>query len=87
MDPDLRVGGRPRDPGRASGSTRPRSGTRSLKCEEYGIDVWVIDHLLSAPGLYGNAWLEPLGVLSYAAALTARVKLGTGSWCCPSGTP
>ena len=21
------------------------------KCEEYGIDVWVIDHLLSAPGL------------------------------------
>ena len=23
-----------------------------LKCEEHGIDVWVIDHLLSAPGLY-----------------------------------
>ncbi len=49
-----------------------------VKCEEHGIDVWVIDHLLSAPGLYGNAWLEPLGVLSYAAALTARVKLATG---------
>ena len=48
------------------------------KCEEHGIDVWVIDHLLSAPGLYGNAWLEPLSVLSYAAALTARVKLATG---------
>ena len=31
-----------------------------VKCEKYGIDVWVIDHLLSAPGLYGNAWLEPL---------------------------
>ena len=40
--------------------------------------MWVIDHLLSAPGLYGNAWLEPLGVLSYAAALTSRVKLATG---------
>ena len=38
----------------------------------------VIDHLLSAPGLYGNAWLEPLNVLSYAAALTSRVKLATG---------
>src|ERR671936_2334720 len=48
------------------------------KCEEYGIDVWVIDHLLSAPGLYGVAWLEPLNVLSYAAALTSRVQLATG---------
>jgi alkanesulfonate monooxygenase SsuD/methylene tetrahydromethanopterin reductase-like flavin-dependent oxidoreductase (luciferase family) len=48
------------------------------KCEEYGFDVWVIDHLLSAPGLYGVAWLEPLSVLSYAAALTSRVKLATG---------
>jgi alkanesulfonate monooxygenase len=49
-----------------------------LKCEEHGIDVWVIDHLLSAPGLYGNAWLEPMNVLSYAAALTSRVRLATG---------
>jgi alkanesulfonate monooxygenase SsuD/methylene tetrahydromethanopterin reductase-like flavin-dependent oxidoreductase (luciferase family) len=48
------------------------------KCEEYGFDVWVIDHLLSAPGLYGVAWLEPLNVLSYAAALTSSVKLATG---------
>src|SRR5262245_30423553 len=49
-----------------------------LKCEEHDIDVWVVDHLLTAPGLYGNAWLEPLSVLSYAAALTTRVKLATG---------
>jgi alkanesulfonate monooxygenase SsuD/methylene tetrahydromethanopterin reductase-like flavin-dependent oxidoreductase (luciferase family) len=49
-----------------------------LRCEEYGIDVWVIDHLLSAPGLYGNAWLEPLNVLAYAAALTSRIKIATG---------
>ena len=48
------------------------------KCERHGIDVWVIDHLLSAPGLYGNAWLEPINVLSYAAALTSTVKLATG---------
>ena len=47
-------------------------------CEAHGIDVWVVDHLLTAPGLYGNAWLEPLSVLSYAAALTSRVRLGTG---------
>lgn len=48
------------------------------KCEEHGFDVWVIDHLLSAPGLYGTAWLEPLGVMTYAAALTRRVNLATG---------
>jgi hypothetical protein len=49
-----------------------------LKCEEYGFDVWVIDHLLTAPGLYGLAWLEPLTALAYAAALTSRVRLATG---------
>jgi alkanesulfonate monooxygenase SsuD/methylene tetrahydromethanopterin reductase-like flavin-dependent oxidoreductase (luciferase family) len=48
------------------------------KCEEHGFDVWVIDHLLSAPGLYGNAWLEPLSTLAYAAAITSRVKIATG---------
>ena len=57
------------------------------KCEEHGIDVWVIDHLLSAPGLYGNAWLEPLNVLSYAAALTDYASSWRpGSLCCLSGT-
>ncbi len=48
------------------------------KCDEYGLDVWVIDHLLTAPGLYGVAWLEPLTALAYAAALTTRVRLATG---------
>jgi probable F420-dependent oxidoreductase len=47
-------------------------------CEQYGFDIWVIDHLLTAPGLYGVSWLEPLNVLAYAAALTQRVKLATG---------
>ena len=48
------------------------------KCEQYDFDVWVIDHLLTAPGLYGMAWLEPLNALAYAAALTTRVRLATG---------
>ena len=47
------------------------------KCEEHGIDVWVIDHLLSAPGLYGNAWLEPLNAPAFAAALTRKRWPGT----------
>ena len=50
-----------------------------LKCEEHGIDVWVIDHLLSAPGLYGNAWLEPLNVLAYASALTSKTFVPSSS--------
>ena len=62
------------------------------KCEEHGIDVWVIDHLLSAPGLYGNAWLEPLNTLAYAAALTSQGQDRDGypgaprppsPWCLP----
>lgn len=48
------------------------------RCEELDYDVWVIDHLLTAPGLYGTSWLEPLETLSYAAALTDKAKLGTG---------
>jgi hypothetical protein len=48
------------------------------KCEDLGFDIWDIDHLLTAPGLYGNSWLEPLSVLNYAAALTEKSLLGTG---------
>ena len=66
----------------ADGGTGPENMRRIheaiRKCEEHGIDVWVIDHLLSAPGLYGNAWLEPLNVLAYAAALTSKVRIATG---------
>src|SRR5260370_15371061 len=49
-----------------------------VKCEKYGCDVWGLDHLLSAPGLYGTAWLEPLSSLAYAAALTSKVDIATG---------
>jgi len=62
-----------------AGPEHVRRITESIKkCEEYGFDIWVIDHLLTAPGLYGVAWLEPLNILAYAAALTARVRLATG---------
>lgn len=57
------------------------------RCERHGLDVWVIDHLLTAPGLYGVAWLEPLNVLAYAAALTTRVRLATGILVLPVRSP
>jgi probable F420-dependent oxidoreductase len=48
------------------------------RCNDLGYDVWVIDHLLHAPGLYGMSWLEPLHVLTYAAAVAPDVTIGTG---------
>ena len=57
-----------------SGPEHVRRLTESIrKCEQHDLDIWVIDHLLAAPGLYGVAWLEPLSVLAYAAALTQKV--------------
>jgi len=62
-----------------AGAEEVRRLTASVKkCEEYGFDIWVIDHLLTASGLYGVAWLEPLNVLAYASALTTKVRLATG---------
>ena len=45
--------------------------------EREGLDMWVIDHVLTATGLYGTSWLDPLTVLSYAAAMTEKARLGT----------
>ncbi len=64
-----------------------RIRTSIRKCEEYGINVWVIDHLLTSPGLYSVSWLEPIEMLSYAAAITSRVKLATGILVLPVRNP
>jgi probable F420-dependent oxidoreductase len=48
------------------------------RAEALGFDsVTVWDHLLSAPGLYGGSWLDPLVVLSVAAGATEHIALGT----------
>lgn len=60
---------------------RARQGTDTFakKANEYDIDLWVIDHLLHAPGLYGMPWLEPMTVLTHAAAVAPDVQMvGTG---------
>ena len=59
----------------------------AIKADHAGIDLWVVDHLLVAPGLYGASWLEPLELLSYAAAVTQDVKLGTGILVLPVRNP
>jgi alkanesulfonate monooxygenase SsuD/methylene tetrahydromethanopterin reductase-like flavin-dependent oxidoreductase (luciferase family) len=59
----------------------------SRRCNELGYDIWVIDHLLHAPGLYGMSWLEPLNVLAYAGGVAPDVRLGTGILVLPLRNP
>ncbi len=58
-----------------------------LDIEKAGHDIWVIDHLLHAKGLYAMSWLEPMSVLTYAAAITENAKLGTGILVLPLRNP
>lgn len=48
--------------------------------------LWVIDHFLKAP-VYGTTWLDPMLALTYAAAHTTRVKLGTSVLIVPLRNP
>src|SRR5436190_2224958 len=40
--------------------------------------IWVAEHLLTARGLYGTAWLSPLETLAFAAGCTRTIRLATG---------
>ncbi len=70
-------------------SMEPLSQVRACieRCEHYGFDIWVVDHLLVAPGLYGATWLDPMNFLSYAAAITRNVHLGTAILVAPVRQP
>ena len=51
----------------------------ATRAEALGFDaLWVPEHLLTARGLYGTAWLSPLEAVSFAAGATSRIKLATG---------
>ena len=39
--------------------------------------LWVAEHLLTARGLYGTAWLSPLETLAFAAGCTSWITVGT----------
>ncbi len=50
----------------------------AVRAERLRFDsLWVADHMLSAPGMFGGSCLSPLLCLSHAAAVTERVRLGT----------
>jgi probable F420-dependent oxidoreductase len=51
----------------------------AVRAETLGYEaLWVVEHLLTARGLYGTAWLSPLETVSFAAGCTSRIKLATG---------
>jgi len=51
----------------------------AIRAEARGYDaLWVVEHLLTACGLYGTAWLSPLETMAFAAGCTSRIKLATG---------
>jgi probable F420-dependent oxidoreductase len=50
----------------------------ATRAEAMGFEaLWVAEHLLTARGLYGTAWLSPLETLAFAAGCTSRIKIGT----------
>jgi len=49
------------------------------RAEALGFDtLWVAEHFLEAPGLYGTVWMSPLLCLAHAASVTTRIRLATG---------
>ena len=53
--------------------------TFARKAEDLGFAaLWVAEHFLVAPGLYGTVWMSPLLCLAHAASVTSRIRLATG---------
>jgi probable F420-dependent oxidoreductase len=56
-----------------------RVKTFARRAEDLGFDaLWVAEHFLEAPGLYGTVWMSPLLCLAHAASVTTRIRLATG---------
>lgn len=65
-----------------------RVKTFARRAEALGFDsIWAPEHFVVAPGLYGVAWLDTLTVLTYAAAVTERVKIGPAILIAPLHQP
>jgi probable F420-dependent oxidoreductase len=56
--------------------------------EELGFDsVWATDHLLHGSVFYRTPWLDPILSLTFASAVTSRVRLGTSILVMPTRHP
>ena len=61
------------------------------RAEQWGYDsLWVTDHTVGVramDGVYGDYWLDALTALTWMAASTSRVRLGTGVMVVPHRNP
>ncbi len=58
------------------------------RAEELGFDsLWATDHLLHGNRFYDVPWLDPIVTLTYAAAATSRIRLGTSILVMPTRHP
>ena len=58
------------------------------RVEDLGFDsIFITDHLMAARQFYRVSWLEPLTTLSFVAAVTRRVRLGTSVLILPLRNP
>ncbi len=74
------------------GGSARRSGDEiaafARRAEELGFDsLWATDHLLHGSVFYRTPWLDPVLSLTYAAAVTSRVDLGTSILVMPTRHP
>jgi probable F420-dependent oxidoreductase len=60
----------------------------AVHAEELGFDsLFATDHLLTARRFYRVSWTEPMVTLSFAAAVTSRIALGTSILVLPTHNP
>lgn len=72
----------------AGGRTGPELAAFARRAEELGFDsVWATDHLLHRSRFYAVPWLDPIVSLSYVAAATSRLRLGTSVLVLPTRHP
>jgi probable F420-dependent oxidoreductase len=74
------------------GGDERRSGSEiggfARRAEELGFDsLWATDHLLHGSVFYRTPWLDPILSLTFAAATTSRVRLGTSILVMPTRHP
>jgi probable F420-dependent oxidoreductase len=72
----------------AGGRTGPELAAFARHAEHLGFDsVWATDHLLHSSRFYAVPWLDPIVSLSYVAATTSRLRLGTSILVLPTRQP
>lgn len=70
------------------GRTGQEVAAFAARAEEIGLaSLWATDHLLHGSLFYAVPWLEPLVALTYAAAVTEKVDLGTSVLVMPTRPP